>query len=104
MSRSKENRIIALQTIFAGAILVAAAFGQSTNRVQDLHHYSKVFGEERNFRVFLPATYYNGSDRRYPVVYFFHGHSERHNKPPRNRPGYDTGEDYGGDNIARFTD
>jgi hypothetical protein len=56
MHRSLRNRILALP-ISAAVLFVAAASGQSTGRVQDLQHYSKVFGEERNFRVFLPASY-----------------------------------------------
>lgn len=80
----------------------ACAFAQPRANVLDLKHYSHVFGEERNYRVFLPSDYEKNTSERYPVIYFFHGWSERHNKPPRGRPGYDSGEDYGGDNIARF--
>jgi len=69
--------------------------------ILDLKHASKVFGEERNFRVFLPPDY-ETSGKRYPVVYFFHGWSERFNKGPRGLSGYDSGAEYGGDNIARF--
>jgi hypothetical protein len=84
------------------AVLIACAAAQVREaKILDLKHESKVFGEERNFRVFLPPDYDN-SDKRYPVVYFFHGWSERYNKGPRGRSGYDSGDEYGGDNIARF--
>ncbi len=70
--------------------------------ILDLKHYSEVFGEERNYRIFLPPGYDRTPAKRYPAIYFFHGWSERFNKPPRNGKGYDAGDDYGGDNIAAF--
>jgi hypothetical protein len=71
--------------------------------IQDRVEFSQVFGETRNFRIFLPPAY-DTSGKRYPVIYWFHGYSERFNKPvddPPNRD-YDSGTDYGGDNISRF--
>lgn len=68
-------------------------------RILDLKHYSSVFGEERNFRVFLPLDYDRDATKRYPVVYFFHGWHERYN---RSDTGYDSGDAYGGDTIAAF--
>ncbi|MGH9719259.1 MAG: alpha/beta hydrolase-fold protein, partial [Bryobacteraceae bacterium] len=66
-------------------------------------HQSEVLGETRNFRIFLPPDY-GETQKRYPVIYWFHGWGERHNRPPGDRPGrnYDTGEDYGGDTIAAY--
>ena len=86
------------------SILIAAggAWAQPAARIQDLKHYSSVFGEERNFRIFLPPSYDQAAERRYPVIYFFHGWGERYNQPPRGGRGYDSGDQYGGDNIARF--
>jgi hypothetical protein len=52
--------------------------------------------------VFLPPDYEQAARKRYPVVYFFHGWSERHNRPPRGGLNYDSGTDYGGDTIAAF--
>jgi enterochelin esterase-like enzyme len=45
----------------------------------DLTHYSKVFGHEKSYRLYLP-TGYDRSNRRYPVIYFFHGWGGRHFK------------------------
>jgi hypothetical protein len=87
------------------AVLLIAAgcvWAQPAARILDLKHYSKVFGEERNFRIFLPPSYDQATDKRYPVIYFFHGWSERFNQPPRGGRGYDSGDQYGGDNIANF--
>jgi hypothetical protein len=71
--------------------------------IRDQTHFSNVLGEERNYRVFLPPDY-ESSGKRYPVIYWFHGYSERHNRPVAMRPvrNYDVGADYGGDTISRF--
>lgn len=83
--------------------LACVAAAQTEPRIEDKKHFSSVFGEERNYRVFLPAGYDANTTDRYPVIYFFHGWSERYNRPPRGGPGYDSGTEYGGDTIARFT-
>jgi S-formylglutathione hydrolase FrmB len=85
-------------------LLLAAlpVFGAEAT-IQDRVQFSQVFGETRNFRIFLPPGY-DTSGKRYPVIYWFHGWGERFNKPvddPPNR-NYDSGTDYGGDNIANF--
>lgn len=71
--------------------------------IQDRVEFSQVFEETRNFRIFLPPDYAT-SGKRYPVIYWFHGWSERFNKPVDDPPhrDYDSGTDYGGDNIANF--
>ncbi|MDR3713964.1 MAG: alpha/beta fold hydrolase [Puia sp.] len=46
---------------------------------QDLSHYSRVFGHDKLYRLYLPRGY-AGSARRYPVIYFFHGWGGRHFK------------------------
>jgi hypothetical protein len=71
--------------------------------IQDRTHDSQVFGETRNYRIFLPPDYAT-SGKRYPVIYWFHGYSERYNKAvdnPKDR-NYDSGSDYGGDTIAAY--
>jgi putative esterase len=85
--------------LLLGALPLVAA--EAT--IQDRVEFSQIFGETRNFRIFLPPDYAT-SGKRYPVIYWFHGYSERFNKPvddPPNRD-YDSGTDYGGDNIANF--
>ena len=46
--------------------------------IMDAAHYSSVFGESRNYRIFLPSGYDNTSDKKYPVIYFLHGWSQRY--------------------------
>ena len=48
---------------------------------------SDVFGTPRNCRIFLPPRY-DSSEARYPVIYYFHGHSDRYTLEH-----YDKGED-----------
>ncbi|MCZ2080603.1 MAG: hypothetical protein LC130_37010 [Bryobacterales bacterium] len=93
-------RRITTLLFFELAACSMAAGSEAT--ILDRKHYSKVLGEERHYRIFLPPGYDQSPDKRYPVIYFFHGWSERFNKPPRNGKGYDSGDDYAGDNIAAF--
>lgn len=44
---------------------------------QDLTYDSKVFGQAKYYRLYLPQGY-NQSSQRYPVIYFFHGWGGRH--------------------------
>ena len=43
----------------------------------DRVHVSEVLGENRHYRIFLPSDY-DSSGKSYPVVYYFHGHSDRY--------------------------
>ncbi|ULQ53958.1 alpha/beta hydrolase-fold protein [Flavihumibacter fluvii] len=71
--------------------------------VLDSRHYSNVFGEMRNFRIFLPTGYQNSPDKRYPVIYFLHGWSQRYFGSGEDiYAAYDTGHDNNGDNIEQF--
>lgn len=55
-----------------------SAYGESYTAIIDSKHYSRVLGELRNYRIFLPAGYQENQERRYPVVYFYHGWSQRY--------------------------
>jgi hypothetical protein len=44
---------------------------------EDRTHPSKMFGEARNYSLFLPPGYESGG-KTYPVIYYFHGHSDRY--------------------------
>ncbi|HEX2394685.1 MAG TPA: alpha/beta hydrolase-fold protein [Bacteroidales bacterium] len=46
---------------------------------KDLVHFSKVFGHNKFYRIYLPDGYESGT-QRYPVIYFFHGWGGRHFK------------------------
>ena len=53
----------------------------------DCTYRSKVFGEERHYRLFLPPDY-DTSHNAYPVIYYFHGHGDRYTLEQ-----YDEGKD-----------
>ncbi len=59
----------------AFCILTSQLWGGAT--FYDRIHYSEVFGEHRNYRLFLPRDY-ETSGKSYPVLYYFHGHSDRY--------------------------
>ena len=68
----------------------------------DSRHYSNVFGETRNYRIFLPPGYFANSEKKYAVIYFFHGWSQRYFGSSDPYGDFDKGDENGGDNIANF--
>lgn len=64
-----------VRILFALIALTAAQAFQKTAVVQDLTHRSQVMDSARAYRVYLPPDYANAkSQKRYPVVYWFHGY------------------------------
>lgn len=61
---------------FAG-LLAAFTACAASKQISDHTHYSKVFKEDRHYRVILPPDY-ETSGKRYPVVYYWHSHSDRY--------------------------
>src|SRR5664279_2088817 len=93
----------AMRRLFLLAAFALAVRGAEP-LILDESHESKVFGETRHYRIFLPPDY-RTSGKRYPVIYWFHGWGERYTQPPAGAPGrnYDQGDGvYGGDTIGRF--
>jgi len=66
-------KLLQLFLMFAAALPAGAA----SQPFYDRKHVSKVLGEERNYRILLPPDY-ETSGKRYPVIYYFHGHSDRY--------------------------
>ena len=64
----------------AGLVLCAivfSAFASAEQPFYDRVYDSKVMAESRHYRIFLPPDY-RTSQTRYPVIYYFHGHSDRY--------------------------
>lgn len=59
--------------------IVFEGFGQKLLPYQDVAHFSRVFGKEKTYRLYLPDNY-SGSGKKYPVIYFFHGWGGRYFK------------------------
>ena len=77
----------------------------SINSVQitDEYHYSTAFASNRAYRIFLPPGYNNKADKRYPVIYFFHGWAQRYfGSVGKGYSDYDKGDENDGDNIEKF--
>lgn len=70
--------------------------------ILDSRHYSKVFGENRNYRIFLPPGYFEKPNKKYPVIYFFHGYEQRYFGSSNPYSDFDKGNENEGDNIANF--
>ncbi len=94
-----------MQSILAVVFLVITSRvvgGVGDVTIIDGRHYSNVFGETRNYSVFLPPGYAENAPLRYPVIYFFHGWSQRYFGSSNPYGDFDKGDDNGGDNIANF--
>ncbi|GJM29124.1 MAG: hypothetical protein DHS20C17_17590 [Cyclobacteriaceae bacterium] len=93
--------------IFLNLVLLwctSMIFAQSAEvSIIDTRHYSNVFGEIRNYRIFLPPGYHQEADKKYPVIYYYHGWSQRYFGETYNEyAGIDQGTDNNGDNISNF--
>ena len=75
-----------LHIVLLAAALWAAAAPPPRGFV-DRTHFSTVLGETRHYRLFLPPDY-AGTKQAYPVIYYFHGHSDRYTLEK-----YDNGKD-----------
>jgi enterochelin esterase-like enzyme len=57
--------------------LFFTGFTPAITSQEDKSHFSKVFNREKFYRIFLPSDYYT-SQKRYPVIYYFHGNTGNH--------------------------
>jgi len=73
--------------ILFATVAIAVAADLPRQPFLDCTYASKVFGEERHYRIFLPPEY-DASNKAYPVIYYFHGHSDRYTLEK-----YDDGKD-----------
>ncbi|WP_439556605.1 alpha/beta hydrolase, partial [Dyadobacter sp.] len=75
------KRILYLWLLTLGALPDVYAQQPRKAIIEDKTHYSEVFKENRNLRLILPPDYYQHPERRYPVIYYFHGNAGRFNGP-----------------------
>ena len=59
-------------------VLIIVLFSCKPDAYQDVSFYSDAFQTDRLYRIYLPANYNKNSDKRYPVVYYFHGFGGRY--------------------------
>jgi enterochelin esterase-like enzyme len=72
-------RIICFGLLIHVIILSQSQAQDLTRPYNDLSHESRAFGHQKPYRLYLPEGY-RESDKRYPVIYFFHGWGGRHFK------------------------
>jgi poly(3-hydroxybutyrate) depolymerase len=86
--------------------LATSSIAQESNKgkvaIVDAQHYSNAFAEIRNYRIFLPPSYADNPQKRYPVIYFYHGWSQRFFGSSDHYADFDEGDENQGDNIANF--
>jgi enterochelin esterase-like enzyme len=70
-------KLVRRSILFIAVLLLTRPAVEAQRPFFDRTHPSKVFGEARNYRVFLPPDY-EGGKKAYPVIYYFHGHSDRY--------------------------
>ncbi len=59
-------------------ILILILFSCKPEVYQDVSFYSDAFQTDRLYRIYLPDNYNENSNKRYPVVYYFHGFAGRY--------------------------
>jgi S-formylglutathione hydrolase FrmB len=102
MMKLKTVTTIAIFLVLQCTLKQGLAYGGDV-KIIDSRHYSHVFGEMRNYRIFLPPGYDENSPKRYPVIYFLHGWSQRYfGCGPIFSDSFDKGIDNKGDNIENF--
>jgi hypothetical protein len=73
MQRSKDGLLKIVIILFLFSLLSTSLSAQ-----EDHTFFSKTFNTKRWYRIYLPADYKSNPDKKYPVVYFFHGWSGRY--------------------------
>src|SRR5262245_35462407 len=100
-----KNKSLLFANLFLLSSLCSVVNAQRVDSVTiiDSRHYSNVLGEIRDYRIFLPPGYFHNSQKKYPVIYFLHGWSQRYfGDGGQKYEEFDKGKDNGGDNIANF--
>lgn len=77
INKTISRTLLALILLIAG--ITFKGIGQTNHPYKDKAHYSKVFGKEKPYRIYLPVSY-ESSVKKYPVIYFFHGWGGRYFK------------------------
>jgi len=102
-----KTKHLSISSLFIGVVLMvnSPVLAEMGVTIIDARHYSHVFGETRNYRIFLPRGYYQNPDKKYPVIYFLHGWSQRYfgsGDEQYRYAEYDRGKDNSGENMENF--
>ncbi|WP_298708247.1 alpha/beta fold hydrolase [uncultured Chitinophaga sp.] len=61
--------------------VILTVFSTSAHAQTDTSHYSTVFGGTKPYRIYLPASYHAQPNKKFPVIYYFHGNKGDHQLP-----------------------
>lgn len=76
----RKNKIhILMLGMLLNCMAVITASSQNAPPFTDNSHYSQVYGHHKFYRLYLPESY-AADEKKYPVIYFFHGWGGRHFK------------------------
>lgn len=70
--------MLILRNVLLCGVLIFLQFFCKAQAYQDVEFYSKAFTASRYYRIYLPKSYDRDSEKRYPVVYYFHGYGGRY--------------------------
>ncbi len=59
-------------------LLLLFVIGCTPARYHDRSFFSEAFQTDRSYRIYLPADYQTNNNKRYPVIYYFHGWGGRY--------------------------
>jgi len=100
---NNKSTILLFRIMLLGLFVFNGSLRAGDVKIIDSRHYSNVFGEFRNYRIFLPPDYSEDPNKKFPVIYYYHGWSQRYfGSGPDSYSGCDKGSDNNGDNIANF--
>lgn len=98
----KRRRFLLIGLLLLTCVCSTTAQPANKATIIDSRHYSNIFGETRNYRIFLPSGYFNHPEKKYPVIYFLHGWGQRYFGSNDSYADFDKGNENKGDNIANF--
>jgi enterochelin esterase-like enzyme len=70
---SVRRRILVSLSVFSLLVILPGVLHAQLDKM----HFSKVFNRDKPYRIFLPENYFK-SQKRYPVIYYFHGNTGNH--------------------------
>lgn len=77
ISAKKMFRLLLSGLVFCH--ITISVVSQENSIYSDKQHFSRVFSHKKSYRIYLPNGY-ETSNKKYPVIYFFHGWGGRHFK------------------------
>ena len=78
LSSTYSKTFVKYLILILGSTILTNYSHAQTPHIADCQHYSKVFNEILNYRIVLPPLYDQHIEKKYPVIYYYHGWSQRY--------------------------